>query len=1155
MNFILIVSIIIRIIAFILAIVLLIRARDWRLGFLALMLGLMGVRQSLTLQEVMGRNAEVFSAASELPGLAVSVLMLATIIGLERMLVRQREQQKQIAESHALYRAVIGGTTDAIFAKDIRGRYLMINSAGAAIIGKKVEEVIGRDDAELFSDGTAREIIERDRLILQSGQPRTSQEVAAVNGEMKIFSTTKNPMLDADGRVIGLIGISRDITEHKKMEDELRETQERYRDLVESAHDLIQSVTTDWHFAFVNQAWLDTLGYTSDEVPALSLSDTIHPDSLAHCVGLFEKVMEGETVACVEAAFVTKDGRSILVEGSIVPRFVDGKVVATHGFFQDVTERRLNEAARRESEERYRSLVEQAPDAIFIADSNLHFTEVNSRACSLSGYSRDELLSMTVTDFMTEEELVSNPLRIAELTEGMPLVVERRLKHRDGSLVPVEVSSKLLGDGQFQSIVRDISERRGAEEKLRISEQQFRSLIENSPDVIVKTDSEGKILFINRVPTGYRKEDLIGSSVFDYVSDESARKYRNALDETVTSGSCHPFEVEEEGVHRKWMIRMALLEHGDETESIMVIASDITERKRAEDALRESEERYRSLVLATTSIVWTTDGEGGFAVPQPSWEKYTGQTWEDHKGWGWAEMMHPEDRERIKTLWLRALTDRSLYESDGRIWNAATGQHHYFTARAVPLLNEDGSVREWIGNFTDVDDHKQAEAERARLYEAERRARQIANTLSRANLALTRSLDLDTVLETLLDYLSELVPYDTANIMLREDEMRFRVVALRDYEQWSDAGKTRSISFDIRTNPITREILISRRGLLIPDTREYPGWEVRDGAEHVRNWIGVPLIAGGQVIGLYSIDKAEPDFFTKEDVHLTESLAAQAAVAIQNADLFKQINHHAEDLEQRVTKRTAQLEAAKERAESADRMKSAFLAAMSHELRTPLNSIIGFTGIILQGMAGSLNDEQRKQLTMVIDSARHLLSLINDILDISRIEAGQLEVSFRPFDLGEVIAKAVAMTSPMAEKKGLTLLIHIEPEVGQITSDRRRVEQIVINLLNNAIKFTDRGQVRVECRVDDGRIVASVIDTGIGIKEEDIGKLFNPFQQIDTGLTRQHEGTGLGLAICKRLVRALGGEIKVESRWGAGSVFSFTLPFAGGTDETHDSNH
>jgi PAS domain S-box-containing protein len=259
-----------------------------------------------------------------------------------------------------------------------------------------------------------------------------------------------------------------------------------------------------------------------------------------------------------------------------------------------------------------------------------------------------------------------------------------------------------------------------------------------------------------------------------------------------------------------------------------------------------------------------------------------------------------------------------------------------------------------------------------------------------------------------------------------------------------------------------------------------------------------------------------------------------------------------EQLEAIVVERTRDLSSARERAEAADRMKSAFLATMSHELRTPLNSILGFTGIVLKGLPGPLNAEQEKQLGMVQASARHLLDLINDVLDLSKIEAGQLEIRRAPFDMLASVERVVASVAPQVAKKGLSLRTVLPAGPQHFDGDRRRVEQILLNLLNNAIKFTDHGDVTLTVdsappNASDGggpscSVRLRVADTGIGMREEDLSKLFRPFQQIDSGLQRQHEGTGLGLAICRRLADLLGGTISAESRWEDGSVFTVVLP-------------
>ncbi len=254
---------------------------------------------------------------------------------------------------------------------------------------------------------------------------------------------------------------------------------------------------------------------------------------------------------------------------------------------------------------------------------------------------------------------------------------------------------------------------------------------------------------------------------------------------------------------------------------------------------------------------------------------------------------------------------------------------------------------------------------------------------------------------------------------------------------------------------------------------------------------------------------------------------------------LQQINR---EMEQRIRERTADLAAAMIKAQEADRLKSTFLATMSHELRTPLNSIIGFTGILLQKLAGPINEEQQKQLGMVQTSARHLLALISEILDISKIEAGQLELSRETFVLKESIDKVVALVTPQAQKAGIGLQVEMAAGDDRVTTDQRRLEQIILNLLTNAVKFTEQGQVRLRCWRQQEQYVVAVEDTGIGISEEALPGLFQPFHQLDSGLSRKREGTGLGLAISKKLIEMLGGSIDVQSRPGVGSTFTIRFP-------------
>ncbi len=249
----------------------------------------------------------------------------------------------------------------------------------------------------------------------------------------------------------------------------------------------------------------------------------------------------------------------------------------------------------------------------------------------------------------------------------------------------------------------------------------------------------------------------------------------------------------------------------------------------------------------------------------------------------------------------------------------------------------------------------------------------------------------------------------------------------------------------------------------------------------------------------------------------------------------------------RVQERTAQLNQARGVAERSDRVTTAFVATMSHELRTPLNSILGFTDVILEGFSGPLTGEQLRQLTIVRESAAHLQALIEDVLDVTRIEAGQIGLEFTEVDVHGLCARRVAAFEAAALRKGIALELRDPGRPLRIRSDARRAGQIVTNLLANAMKFTDAGRVSVEIRELANHVEIDVADTGIGISAESLARLFKPFTQVARPGRRLHDGTGLGLAISRNLARALGGDITVASTEGRGSCFTLWLPHGDGT--------
>jgi signal transduction histidine kinase len=265
--------------------------------------------------------------------------------------------------------------------------------------------------------------------------------------------------------------------------------------------------------------------------------------------------------------------------------------------------------------------------------------------------------------------------------------------------------------------------------------------------------------------------------------------------------------------------------------------------------------------------------------------------------------------------------------------------------------------------------------------------------------------------------------------------------------------------------------------------------------------------------------------FRPEVIELLKTFATQSVLAIQNARLFREIEEKSQQIE------------------AANRHKSEFLANMSHELRTPLNAIIGFSEVLQERYFGELNEKQAEYTDDILTSGRHLLSLINEILDLSKVEAGRMELELAAFYLPLAIDNARTFVRERATNHGITLEVKVDERIGDIVGDERKIKQILLNLLSNAVKFTpEGGRITISARPTNGSVEISVTDTGIGIAEEDQPKIFEEFRQVGSDYAHKVEGTGLGLTLAKKFVELHGGRIWVESEVGKGSTFVFTLP-------------
>jgi GAF domain-containing protein len=424
--------------------------------------------------------------------------------------------------------------------------------------------------------------------------------------------------------------------------------------------------------------------------------------------------------------------------------------------------------------------------------------------------------------------------------------------------------------------------------------------------------------------------------------------------------------------------------------------------------------------------------------------------------------------------------------------------------------------------------------ENVRLFNETKEALEQQRAVAEVLQTISRSVfDLQPVLDTVVENTARLASAEVALLSTSEGRDSYRVAAVHGAPVQDPnvaalwAGVQRQLGRAADARSVMGRMLVGREVIHIEDLRTEPELlkaSVMLRATGARTVLAVPMLREGRSIGGVIVARLAVRRFSDREIELVQTFADQAAIAIQNTRLFSEIRAKSQQLE------------------LASRHKSEFLANMSHELRTPLNAIIGFSEVLLQGMFGGLNDKQREYQQDVLSSGRHLLTLINDILDLSKIEAGHVELELGEFSLPEALENGVTMIRERAARHGIRVQVDVAG-VDRIVADERKVKQIVFNLLSNAVKFTpDGGRVDVSAAPNNGEVRVAVRDNGIGIDQADRERIFEEFQQASRDPERSREGTGLGLALSKRYVELHGGRIWVDSEVGKGSTFTFALP-------------
>jgi signal transduction histidine kinase len=469
---------------------------------------------------------------------------------------------------------------------------------------------------------------------------------------------------------------------------------------------------------------------------------------------------------------------------------------------------------------------------------------------------------------------------------------------------------------------------------------------------------------------------------------------------------------------------------------------------------------------------------------------------------------------------------------------------------SVPMLRDEEAIgvisvaRRKPGSFSDSHvqllqtfaDQAVIAIENVRLFkELEQRTQELTHSveqltaLGEVGRAVSSTLDLETVLTTIVSRAVQLSGLDGGAVFEYDEGAEAFVQRAAATESGGALAEVRRTARIRKGEGVVGRTAITLEPAQVPDIT-VPGAHESPLRERLiesglRAILAVPMVREGRLIGCLGVSRNRPGEFPPETIELLRTFATQSALAIQNARLFQEIADKSRQLE------------------AASRHKSEFLANMSHELRTPLNAVIGFSEVLLQRMFGELNAKQDEYLKDIYTSGQHLLSLINDILDLSKIEAGRMELAPAPFHLPTALENAVTLVKERAARHGISLQVDVDPRLGELVGDERKVKQVLLNLLSNAVKFTpEGGRITLKAAQKDGMVEIAVSDTGIGIAPEDQAAIFEEFRQVGSDETRKQEGTGLGLTLAKKFVELHGGRIWLESTPGHGSTFTFTLP-------------
>jgi PAS domain S-box-containing protein len=1113
---------------------------------------------------------------------AKAAIILANITDSET-LKHQNILTKYFSNQKQLFCTVINTITDLVFVKDRKLRYVFVNTIFAEFSGKTVAEIVGKDDIELgfseivvFGDRLCgiRGWRDEDRAVL-AGEIIHNRDttIAFPNGEQHIFDTRKLPLLDEEGNIFAVLGFFRKISEFSTADETRRQSQTKLQKITASVPGTVYQVNLNpdgsMAFSFVSAGCRELYEIEPEaaQQDIHAIVDMIHPEERDDFLSSVKLAAESLHPWRWEGRIITPSGKLKWIQGAAQPEMQESGEIVYFGLLMDISDRKQAEL----NLQLYQEIFLKSNDAIAILDPQGYYLERNQAHRALLGNCSPKIERETPGTHMGEQAftLVLETLSQTGSYRGEITC----FKALEEGVVEVELSAfAVVNDATnvvcYVLVYRDITERKRAEERLNL----YWEIFLNSNDAIVIIDADGFFVEQNRAHQSLLKYTdaeletasyrLIVGERFAEIAKSLAKKrtFRGEITNLSKQGKIIAIDV----------AAYSVINNGGDVICHVCVKRDITDRKRAE----EERQKFVSLIENSSDFIGMATLEGQTLFVNEAGQQLVGLE-------NISQALYTEIWDYIGQTFKQKFNQEILpiIITQGQ-WQGESQLRHLHSGKPIDVfmnvfLINHPKTREPLCFATvirDVTERKQAERMLREQAEQERLVSTIAQRVR-------QSLNLTQTLSTAVQEVRQLLATDRTVIYRFEFNNAGVVIVESVGDSWTPmlgrelqencfdesyvslyrAGKIQAIE-NIDTSDLSdshRDFLASlqvKANLSVPIFVGDEQQDLRTEYDPKKSQIGLQEndleTSQNRLWGLLVAHQcSSPRVWTDSEVDLLGRLSVQLAIAIQQSTLFEQAQQ------------------AREAAVEASRMKSLFLANMSHEIRTPMNGVMGMTDLLLKT---NLTPEQLDFVQTLKISSQNLLSIINDILDLSKLEAGEMRLETIEFDLSICVDEVLDLLATPAQKKGIELVALIDSDVPiQIRGDAARLRQVLTNLVGNAIKFTETGEVVIEISIcshqrlliatdkppktenfqplklgsnSQSFITFKVIDTGIGIAPEDQKKLFQSFTQVDASTTRKYGGTGLGLAICKQLVEMLGGEIGVESKLGGGSNFWFTLP-------------